>query len=205
MGGRGPRQLLRLCGITVICMGLVPIVWNILGWDPVDRSEGLSIVVDIFFGLMAVGLGVMLLSYARTRSIEMARWRYGHALVALLVNAGVLAFLATAGPITLETALAAFPILLGLCLVLPFSISPRADWEPPTDVQSQRRTLRRIALGYGVMAAFAAAFSSVVAVFGTLTSTTFMLPMAAMFLTLALLNWGESQNPQPWASSPRTN
>ncbi len=203
MGGGAPRQLLRLCGIVIVGMGLVPIVWNIVGWDPVDRSEGLSIVVDIFFGLVAVGWGVTLLGYARTREIEMARWRYGHALLALLVNAGVLAFLATAGPTTRETALAVFPFLLGLCLAVPFSISPRADWEPPSDVQSQRRTLRRLALGYGVMAAFAAALSLVVAALGTLTSTTFMLPMAAMFLTLALLTWGESQNPHPWTSSSR--
>ena len=97
MGGGAPRQLLRLCGIVIVGMGLVPIVWNIVGWDPVDRSEGLSIVVDIFFGLVAVGWGVTLLGDARTREIEMARWRYGHALLALLVNAGVLAFLATAG------------------------------------------------------------------------------------------------------------
>lgn len=203
MGGRGPQQLLRLCGVLVIDMGLVPVVWNILGWDPVDRSEGLSVVVDIFFGLIAVGWGMALLGYARTRQIEVAPWRYGHALVALLVNAGVLAFLATAGPTTRETALAAFPLLLGLCLAVPFSISPRADWKPPSDVQSQRRTLRRLALAYGVMAAFAAAFSLTVAIFGTLTSTTSMLPMAAMFLTLALLNWGESRNPHPWTGSSR--
>ncbi|MUN63818.1 hypothetical protein GMA12_11825 [Kocuria sediminis] len=196
----GARRLLQGCGILTIGMGLVPVCWYLLGWNPADRSEGVATAVRIGFGLIAVGWGMTLLNYARTREIGMARWRYGHTVVAVLANAAVLALLVTAGPATAEIALTSFPILLGFCLAMVFNISPRPDWQPLGDAESQRRTLRRLALAYAAMAAFLALMVVTGVLLGGLGLTTFSLPMAGMCLTLALLNWAETKNPTPWTS-----
>lgn len=53
----GPRRLLQGCGLLTIGMGLIPVCWYLLGWNPADRSEGVATAVRIVFGLMAVGWG----------------------------------------------------------------------------------------------------------------------------------------------------
>lgn len=197
------KRRMAVAGIAVIAVSLVPIAWNLMQLSTLDAEGDFEAWMNIVFALLGTVAGGVLVAYSRSqRKVRMAKWRYGHALLAAVVIVAVLALLATWGPPASGVALATLPLLLGLLLGMLFDIPPVEQPIQP-NLETQRHNLRRLALWNGVLAAAAGLLALVQTVFRSPAEAGFAWPLAAMFLATCLYNRAETRNPRLHADPPR--
>ncbi|TDL42458.1 hypothetical protein [Kocuria rosea] len=193
-----------VAGIVVIGVSLVPIVWNVMQLSTLDAEGDFEAWMNIFFALLGTVAGGILFAYARSqRNVRMARWRYGHVLLAAGVVLVVLALLVAWGPPASGVALATLPLLLGCLLSMLFDIPPAEQSQAPSDLEAQRHNVGRLALWNGVLAVAAGLLALAQTVFRSPADTGYAWPLAALFLAISLYHRAETRNPRLHADPSR--
>lgn len=198
------KRRMAVVGIAVIAVSFVPIVWNLMQLSTLDAEGDFEAWMNIFFALLGTVAGGITFAYARSqRNVRMARWRYGHVLLAAGVATAVLALLVAWGPPASGVALATLPLLLGCLLSMLFDIQPAEQQQAQSDPEAQRHNVRRLALWNGVLAGAAALLALAQSIFRSPADTGFAWPLAALLLAISLYHRAEARNPRLHADPPR--